>query len=97
MYGTIARMHPMPGKEDEVIAYFRYWETERRPHVPGAIGGYAVKIDNEPGTWVFVYAFKDKASYLANAESPQMGSDYQRLRAALSDDPVWEDGEVISF
>lgn len=97
MYGTVARVHPLPGKEDEVRAYFRYWETERRLHVPGAIGGYAVHLEKEPGTWVFVYAFQDKASYMANAESPEMDRDYQRLRALLNDDPLWEDGEALAF
>lgn len=97
MYGTVARIRPLPGKESETIAYFRYWDEERKPRVPGAIGGYACHLSSDPGTWVFVYVFIDKASYEANAQSPAMDTDYHRLRALLSADPIWEDGDMIAW
>ena len=97
MYGTVAHIHPLPDKEPEVIAYFRYWERDRKPQVPGAIGGYAFRLDADPGTWVFAYVFEDKASYEANAGSAEMDRDYQRLRSLLTADPIWEDGEALAF
>lgn len=95
MYGTVARLRPKPGQERGVVAYIEYWTRERKPQIPGAVGGYAYRLENDPGTWLFAVAFRDRESYRANAESAAMDADYRRLRALLAESPVWEDGEIV--
>lgn len=95
MYGTVARLRPLRGQEQAVLAYVEYWARERKPKIPGAIGGYAYRLENDPRTWVFAVAFRDRESYRANAESAEMDAEYRRLRAVLAESPIWEDGEIV--
>lgn len=97
MYGTVARLRPLPGQEQAVLAYVEHWARERKPRIPGAIGGYAYRLENDPRTWIFAVAFRDRESYRANAESPETDAEYRRLRAALAESPVWEDGEIVGL
>ena len=97
MYGTVAHLRPKPGHEQGVIEYVAYWVRDRKPQIPGAVGGYVYRLDNDPGVWVFAVAFADMASYRANAESAAMDVDYRRLRALLVESPVWEDGEIVAL
>src|ERR1700755_2740850 len=96
MYGTVAHLRPNPGQEQGVIDYANDWARDRKPHIPGAMGGYAYRLVNDPGAWVFAGGLKDKESYEANAQSPAMDADYRRLRALLQEDPVWQDGEIVA-
>lgn len=96
MYGTVAHLRAKPGQEQGILDYVAYWVRDRKPQIPGAVGGYVYRLDNDPGAWVFAVAFADKASYTANAQSPAMDADYQRLRALLTEDPIWEDGEIVA-
>jgi quinol monooxygenase YgiN len=96
MYGTIAHLRVKPGQESGVMEYMEYWKRERKPQVPGALGGYVYRLDSDPNVWVLAVAFADKESYTANAQSPAMDADYRRLRALLTEDPIWEDGEIVS-
>jgi quinol monooxygenase YgiN len=96
MYGTVAHLRPKPGQEQGIRDYVEDWTRERKPRIPGVVGGYVYRLDNDPGVWVFAIAFADKASYTTNAQSPAMDADYQRLRALLTEDPIWEDGEIVA-
>ncbi|MGH2830845.1 MAG: hypothetical protein ACRDJM_10220, partial [Actinomycetota bacterium] len=57
--------------------------------------GYTYKLDSDPNTLILVAAFKDKASYQANANSPEQDKWYQRFREFMTVDPEWMDGEII--
>jgi quinol monooxygenase YgiN len=96
MYGTVAHLRLKPGQEQGLIEYVQSWTRERKPKTPGALGGYVYRLDNDAGTWIFAVAFENKETYTANAQSAQMDADYQRLRALLTEDPVWEDGEIVA-
>jgi quinol monooxygenase YgiN len=96
MYGTVAHLRVKPGQEQGVIDYANDWTHNRKPEIPGAVGGYVYRLDSDPGVWVFAVAFRDRESYRANAESPAMDADYQRLRALLTEDPIWQDGEIVA-
>jgi hypothetical protein len=43
-----------------------------------------------------VVCFKDRASYVANAQSPAQHARYEQMRALLTADPEWHDGEILS-
>jgi len=95
MYGTIARIHPLPGREEQVRALLDSWNRERAPHVAGSRGGYLFRPDqNRDGrpTLYLIAMFDDEASYRANANDPGQHAWYLRLRELLADEPEWTDG-----
>lgn len=96
MYGTIFRMRVKPGQEEGVVKLFQEWDRERKPQVEGALGGYVMRPDNRPGELIGVAMFRDKASYLANADDPDQDRWFQRIRELLEADPEWEDGEYLA-
>jgi hypothetical protein len=42
---------------------------------------------------VIVAVFDDRDTYFKNADDPAQDERYQRMRALLSEDPTWTDGE----
>jgi len=94
MYGTVYRMQPKPGKEQEVIQLLKEWELERAPNVKGAKAGYLYKLDN--GGMMGVALFDSKEAYQANAADPEQDKFYRRWRDLLEADPEWNDGEVVN-
>lgn len=96
MYGTVARLKMKPGMEGEMEAFGRDWAAERKARVKGAIGVYVYRLDADPSTMLMAVIFEDKESYHANAQDPAQDADYRRMRAMLTEDPIWEDGEIIS-
>jgi len=92
MYGTIARLHPSAGREDDLIAY---GSRIREVEVPGYRASYVFRPDENPydrPTLFLVAVFDDQASYRANAASPDQHERYLELRSMLDDDPEWIDG-----
>ncbi len=92
MYGTVARMQTKPGAEGELLALLREFEELR---VPGHRGTYVYRSDADPTVFWLAVAFADRAAYRANAQSPEQDARYQRIRALLTADPEWHDGEII--
>ncbi len=90
MYGTVARLRAKPGKEAELRSYV----VERKPK--GMVGGAIYQLDSDPRAFIMTVLFEDKASYHANAQDPAQDREYQRLRGLLSEDPIWDDGEVVA-
>lgn len=95
MYGTIFRMIPRPGKEEEVRSLFEEWGKTRSGTVPGALAGYLMRPENRQGELVGVAVFRDRKSYFDNAASPEQDAWFRRLRALLENDPIWEDGDYL--
>ncbi len=95
MYGTIARIHPKPGRLDELKAMLQDWDRERGPAVRGNRGGYLFLPDRSPydrPTAFLVALFDDEVTYRANAASPEQDAWYRQMRELLEDDPDWSDG-----
>jgi len=94
MYGTIARLHPRPDSIDELADLLRKFESGE--NVPaGFRHAWVVTPDANPYdrlTIFLVAVFDDRASYVANADSPEQDAQYQQMRALLEDDPQWMDG-----
>lgn len=92
MYGTIARIRLIPGKEAELSGLLREFDGSK---VPGAISEYLYRTDGDANEYYLVVVFADKAQYTANADSPEQDASYQKLRALLETDPEWHDGEIV--
>ncbi len=91
MYGTIARMHTKQGGP----AMMRELQRELDAAIPGHIATYVFQSDDDDHAFQICVLFEDKASYRANADSPEQDARYQKLRALLTEDPTWHDGEVV--
>ena len=96
MYGTVFTMKVRPDRASELTAIFEEWERDFRPKVKGVVGSLTYKLDSDANTWMGCAVFADKASYEANADSPEQDKWYSRMRECLTEDPAWSDGEVIS-
>jgi quinol monooxygenase YgiN len=94
MYGTIARIHPKPDRIDELMAMSSTWFDDRSAPA-GFRHSFVFKPDQDPydrPTLFLVAVFDDRATYVANAESPEQDAEYRQLRELLEDDPEWMDG-----
>ena len=92
MYGTVALCHVRP----ENLAKLQALATaEDELHVDGYLGTDLLVVDNHPDTVLMVVRFQDRATYRANAESPDQDARYQEFRALMEDDPVWYDGDWV--
>jgi len=94
MYGTIARIHPKPGRVDELRALMEaYAPGERTP--TGYRHSFMFQPDEDPydrPTLFLIALFDDRESYVANAQSPEQDAEYRQMRELLEDDPDWMDG-----
>jgi quinol monooxygenase YgiN len=92
MFGTVARMKVKPGKLDQLKALMDE-EEQRTPD--GYMSSTVYQSTDDPNVFWLCVVFRDRASYIANAESPGQDELYQRMRAILDADPEWHDGEVV--
>jgi heme-degrading monooxygenase HmoA len=93
MYGTVARIKLLPGKEASMMA-----ETQGYPDlkIDGFIANSVYKADAGDDEYWLAVVFENKEKYFANANSPEQDERFQRLRALMADEPEWHDGEVIA-
>ena len=91
MYGTVARLRILPGKEGEFLDLARTYEGA----VAGFVGSHIYRLDSGNNEYMMAVLFTDKTAYVANANSTDQQERYRQMRALLADDPEWNDGEVI--
>ena len=94
MYGTVARVQVLPGKEQALMELEEQVAREYDP-LSGQIAYYIFKLDKGENEFIIVATFKDRESYHRNAETPETDRQYQMMRELLAADPEWNDGEVI--
>lgn len=95
MYGTILQMRVKDGEAATVHDLVNEWNRNFRPNISGAHGAYLMMTDADPDVLIGVVMFSDRRAYRENAESPVQNAWYERLRAALAEEPAWDDGEYI--
>ena len=93
MYGTVARIRLIPGKEAELSGLLREYDESK---VPRAISEYLYRMDDSPNEYYMAVVFANKEEYVANADNPEQDARYQKLRALLEADPEWHDGEIVA-
>jgi quinol monooxygenase YgiN len=93
MYGTIARFRLKPGVKDEFVETMdRFGEAI----IPGWLADYYFQMDSDPDEFYLVAIFRDRETYLANADSIEQHERYLIFRSFLVDDPEWHDGFIVS-
>ncbi len=93
MYGTVARLRLMPGKEADLLAEMKAYDELK---VDGAIASALYRADAGGEEYWMAVVFESKEKYRANADSPEQDQRFQKLRALLAADPEWHDGEVLA-
>lgn len=92
MYGTVAVCRVLPADVEAVRALAR---AEDEIGIDGYLGTDVLLSDNHDSTLLLVVRFRDRASYVANARSPEQDARYQQFRALMQADPVWFDGQWL--
>src|SRR5438132_11212272 len=94
MYGTIMRARVKDGRKAE-------YERTMKEMVPSAEeygrGLHSIEVaweDNDPQRIVMIIHFRDRESYIANANRPDTDTDYRRQLEFLDGEPEWID---VSF
>ena len=93
MYGTVARMTAGPDAKQALTEYSKQVMDDP---IPGLISTYVYQMDVDPNEYYLAVVFESRESYHANAQSPEQNTRYEQLRALLSADPEWHDGEIIA-
>jgi quinol monooxygenase YgiN len=92
MYGTIARFRLKAGMEDRLSKLMKEFEGAT---MPGALADYLYKSDENPNEYYMAVVFEDKASYMANADSPEQDARYREWLELLDGEPEWHDGGIV--
>ena len=92
MYGTVARMRLKPGMEERMRALS---DAGRESEVPGFVGQYVYRMDNDPNEIYLVVLFESKDAYFANANSSAQNERYHQIMEMLEAPPEWHDGEIV--
>jgi quinol monooxygenase YgiN len=93
MYGTIARFRLKPGTKEQFIETV---DSMGSAVIPGWMVDYYFQMDSDSDEFYLVAVFRDKETYLANADSPEQHERYLKLRSFLVADPEWHDGAIVS-
>jgi quinol monooxygenase YgiN len=93
MYGTIARFRLKPGRKKDFIEAM---DSLGEAAIPGWVADYYFQMDTGSDEFYLVAIFRDKETYLANADSPEQHERYLKFRSFLLADPEWHDGMIVS-
>jgi hypothetical protein len=59
------------------------------------VAQYLYQMDQDPDEIYLVVIFRDKASYFANADSPEQNERFLEMMTCLAEEPQWHDGEIV--
>lgn len=90
MYGTIAKVTIDPSRLDELKDLSQSMGT-----APGQVARYVFQMDADPSVFYLVAVFESREAYWANANSPEQHERFMQMRALLTSDPQWHDGEIV--
>jgi hypothetical protein len=90
MFGTVGHIRFDPANRAKLE---QEMNDETYLTVNGYRWGQVLFDENDPGHAVIVAVFDDRDTYFENADAPEQDARYQRMRALLSEDPTWTDGE----
>jgi quinol monooxygenase YgiN len=81
-----------PGAEAQLNAEMDRFQARQ---VPGFVAEYIYRMDTDPNEVYMSVVFESKEAYHANANSPEMNEQFQRLMQLFDGEPEWHDGEII--
>ena len=95
MYGTIMRAKIKAG---QLEAFKRYSQAQGTPdNASGWVSSEFAMEDKDPSRIVGIIRFKDKESYVKNANAPQTNDSYNEMLKFLEGPPEWIDVTYVAF
>jgi quinol monooxygenase YgiN len=95
MYGTIMRAKIKPGQQE---AFRRYALEQAGPDsTSGWISSEFAVEDKDPNRIVGIIRFKDKDSYVKNANAPRTNDNYNQMLKFFEAPPEWIDVHYVAF
>jgi len=95
MFGTIMRAQAKAGQRDAFIAKMR--ERGTAANNPGFLSAEIGYEDKNPNSVVAVIHFRDRETYMANANRPQTDAEYQEMLQFLTGPPEWTDLYYVAY
>ena len=89
MFGSIFNLKIKSGHENSLIDLFNQYEQPE-----GGVAWFVMKPD-EDKDWIGVAVFKDRESYVKNAENNEQHQRYLQMMEHLEEDPTWTDGTYV--
>ena len=93
MFGTVGRLKVKPGKLDELAAAMAEGQDRQ---IDGSIAYYVYQVEGKKNELILAVVFRDKESYMKNADDPAQDEAYRKMVDLLEGPPSWEDGEIIA-
>ncbi|MGY8881444.1 MAG: hypothetical protein ACKVJL_03335 [Dehalococcoidia bacterium] len=96
MYGTIATLSINPDNVHALGLLLKEWNAAEGTGDIGFVDGYILQTDADSSVVKMIAVFNSEERYKANAARPEQDAWYQKMRALLNSDPIWEDGQVTA-
>ena len=95
MYGTIMRAKIKAGQQD---AFRKHAQDQGGPDATsGWISSEFAVEDKDPNRIVGIIRFKDKESYVKNANAPRTNDNYNQMLKFFEAPPEWIDVQYVAF
>jgi len=91
MYGTIMRARVKPGRRAEYEKLMKEMVPSADAYGQGLHSIEAAWEDKDPNRLVMIVHFKDRESYMANAERSETDEQYRQQLDFLEGEPEWID------
>ena len=91
MYGTIMRARIKPGRRDEYVKLMREMVPSADDYGQVLHSIEAAWEDKDPNRLVLIVHFKDRESYVANADRSETDEQYRKQLEFLEGEPEWTD------
>jgi quinol monooxygenase YgiN len=97
MYGTIMRARIKPGKRAEYEKLMQEMVPSASDYGQGMHSIEAAWEDKDPNRVVVIVHFKDRESYVANAERAETDEQYRKQLEYLDGEPEWTDVNYSTY
>jgi quinol monooxygenase YgiN len=97
MYGTIMRAKVKAGKRAEYEKVMREMVPSPDEYGRGLVSFEVAWEDKDPDRMVLIVHFKDRESYIANANRAETNTDYERQLEYLEGPPEWIDVNFADY
>ena len=97
MYGSIMRARLKPGAREGYEAHLRTLVPSAEDYGQGLHSIEMAYEDKDPDRVIVVVHFRDRESYLANANRPETDSEYRSQLEFLDGEPEWIDVNYSAY
>lgn len=89
MYGTVMRARVKPEQRESFMRQMR--EMDQRRHPAGMEAVELAWEDRDRDRMLMIVHFRDRESYVANAQTPEQDREYRQMLTYFEGEPEWID------